>query len=156
MNAATATAPSVHALLKAQEECTKGNVLFSKKKYNEALECYDQAITLNPKYFQAYFNKATCFNSMKMYADAIEHFDKAIQINANFFQVYFDKAISLFESNEYEEAVVCFDKSIELKPNNPRALFYKALSYCIFLHFLSKFNYNLSRSFNTNRRTKQT
>lgn len=38
--------------------CNAGNVLHSLKRYEESIKYYDIAISINPHYTKAYFNKA--------------------------------------------------------------------------------------------------
>ena len=42
---------------KALEAKKRGNALYKKKKYDEAIVCYEEAIALNPKEMTYYGNK---------------------------------------------------------------------------------------------------
>ena len=47
---------------------------------NEALEAYDKAIAINPKYYEAWINKGNCFVRIRKYKEAVDAYDKAIEI----------------------------------------------------------------------------
>ncbi|MCE2507011.1 MAG: tetratricopeptide repeat protein, partial [Nitrosopumilaceae archaeon] len=58
----------------------KGSTFNELKKYEEATECYDKAIELNPDYPEAFYGKGSTFKELKKYKEAIECYDKAIEI----------------------------------------------------------------------------
>ena len=47
--------------------------------YEGAAEDYSNAISLNPKYFDAYNNRGNTKNKLKDYQGALEDFDKSIE-----------------------------------------------------------------------------
>jgi tetratricopeptide (TPR) repeat protein len=52
--------------------------------YSEAIECYNQAIKIDPNYCHAINNKGIILDDLGKYSEAIECYNKAIQINPNF------------------------------------------------------------------------
>ncbi|NMC98151.1 MAG: tetratricopeptide repeat protein [Bacteroidales bacterium] len=58
-----------------------GNKLFNDKKYNEALEFFDNAIKENPSYAQSYFNKGHTLLKLNMKTEAIQTFQRYLEIN---------------------------------------------------------------------------
>lgn len=63
--------------------------------YKEAITCYDEAIKLNPTYYQAWFNKGTELCKLGAYEEAISCFDETIKINPDIQQALFNKEIAL-------------------------------------------------------------
>ena len=39
---------------------------------------YDKAISLNPKYSEAYYNIGNSLNNLKQYKEAIKYYDRAL------------------------------------------------------------------------------
>ncbi|MDR2205125.1 MAG: tetratricopeptide repeat protein [Flavobacteriaceae bacterium] len=104
--------------MKAEDWFNKGSEHFSKGEYQEAIECYDKAIDINPDYAEAYNNKGSALGILGKYEEAIECYDKAIELKPDNAEAYYNKGITLSYLGKYQEAVECYDKAIELKPDN--------------------------------------
>lgn len=52
-------------------------------KYEDAIQCLDKAIELNPIYFLAYYNKGLILQKLNCF-EALQCYDKAIELNPNF------------------------------------------------------------------------
>ena len=77
----------------------KGISYKSLGKYEEAIDCYDKAIEINPFYWNAYCNKGSILhNNMGLYQEAIDCYDKALEINPMFSTAFNNKGIFLFEN----------------------------------------------------------
>jgi tetratricopeptide (TPR) repeat protein len=53
-------------------------------KYEEAIECYNKAIFMNPNCEIAFINKGNCLHNIGKYADALDCYNKAIDLNPNY------------------------------------------------------------------------
>ena len=62
----------------------KGIALDKLGRYNEAIECYEQSIYLDPTDADVYCSKANTLFQLNKYRDAIKCFDKSIQLNPTF------------------------------------------------------------------------
>ncbi|MBF0329967.1 MAG: glycosyltransferase [Nitrospirae bacterium] len=58
----------------------KGEKFFAQEEFEKALQCFDQAISLDPESFVAYNNKGVCFWTQKKYLDALEVFKKVLEL----------------------------------------------------------------------------
>jgi len=74
------------------------------KQYAEALERFNQAITLNPQYSKLYYNRGISNYYLHKYADAMRDYGKAIELNPLFAQAYFNRAVIFLLWNKQEEA----------------------------------------------------
>ena len=54
---------------------TKGVNLGELERHEEAIECYDKAIELNPKYEKAWYNKGVNLERLERHAEAITCYD---------------------------------------------------------------------------------
>jgi tetratricopeptide (TPR) repeat protein len=103
----------------------KGNMLFNKSKYEEAVQSYDQVLVMDPRSIDALNGKGLAFNNLGRYEEAITWFDKAIKIDPTFIHTLNNKGVTLANLGRYEEAITWFDKAIKIDPNFVDALYNK-------------------------------
>jgi tetratricopeptide (TPR) repeat protein len=107
----------------------KGNEHSYKKKYFEAIRCYDKALEINPNNVYAWSNKGTAFSNLGKYQKAVEHYDKATELDPNDAYAWNNKGNALANLGKYEEAIRCYDKALEINPNMSVAQQNRNLSY---------------------------
>jgi len=93
-------------------------ILLQKKKYNEAIECYNNAIKLNdqnPTYFS---NLSAVQCSIKDYDGAVDSAHKSIKLDPKFSKGYGRLGLALFYLNKNQQAKAALEKAIELDPDN--------------------------------------
>jgi len=96
----------------------KGIALYNLKRYEEALQCYDKAIQLEPNSTEYWSNKGLAFFKLSRYDEALPCFDKATQLEPNNAEYWSNKGLAFFKLSRYDEALTCFDKATQLEPNN--------------------------------------
>ncbi len=101
---------------KLQELFEKGNALYEKGQFEEALLYYDQIIELEPECAAAYNNKGSALNELKRYEEALACYDLAIKLDPNYAYAYNGKGNALSNLKRYEEALACYDQAIKLDP----------------------------------------
>ena len=99
----------------------EGNALSDLGKFQEAIECYDKAIEINPDDAEAYYNKGNTLYNLGEYQQAIECYDKAIEINPDGVEAYNNKGNTLYKLGEYQQAIECYNKAIKLDKNVAKA-----------------------------------
>ncbi len=107
----------------------KGAALYKSQKYEEAVDCYKQAINLKPTYIDAYFNISVTYEKILHLCDLHinQYCNKAIKLvpkistqdneNDLYIVVYFNKANALYMLEHYAEAILYYDNCIERKSN---------------------------------------
>jgi stress-induced-phosphoprotein 1 len=80
------------ASIKAKE---KGNALYTAKKFDEAIDAYDEAIALDPTNMTFYNNKAAVYFAIKKYDEVIEMCDKAMEVGKANMAPFEDRAKAL-------------------------------------------------------------
>jgi tetratricopeptide (TPR) repeat protein len=105
-----------------------GTLRFEEKKYEEAMNYFDEALKIDPKYVSALFNKGLIFAETGKNEEAIKYFDKVIKINPCRADIYAVKGLALFKLGKYEEAIKCFNLELKSNPNQDDCLLYKSLS----------------------------
>jgi tetratricopeptide (TPR) repeat protein len=104
-----------------------GNTHYRCGRNNEAIECYDKAIEIDPNYTSAWNGKGLVLKRLKKYDEALKCYDKAIEINPNYAKAWIKKCNALCSLGKYEEAIKCCDKAIEINPNYAKVWIKKGL-----------------------------
>ena len=74
-------------------------------KYEEAIECFDKAIELNPNNSKAYYGKGFILKNQNKYKEALEIFEKSIELDASDCEVNFQKACALIKLDKNEKSI---------------------------------------------------
>jgi tetratricopeptide (TPR) repeat protein len=101
---------------------TKGLDLHADGKDEEAIQCYDKALKINPNDESVWENKANALGSLDKDEEAIQCYDKALEINPENDYALAMKASHFVTLEKYEEAIQCYDKALEINPENDRVL----------------------------------
>ncbi|CAK91023.1 unnamed protein product (macronuclear) [Paramecium tetraurelia] len=75
-----------------------GYALSKLNKYQDAIECYNKAISINPNYDVIWYHKGNVLNNLNQHYEAIECYDKAISINPNYDVAWNNKGNYLLNS----------------------------------------------------------
>lgn len=92
--------------------------LINLNRFNEAIECYDKALKINPNNVKAWNNKAFALHNLNRLDEAIECYDKSLEIDPNFISSLRNKAFALRTLNRLDEAIECYDKVLKIDPND--------------------------------------
>ncbi len=104
----------------AEIEFYRGNENANLGKYKEAIENYDKAIELNPKYADAYNNRGNAKLHSGKNEEAIEDYNKAIELDPQY-DTYYNRGNAKLHSGKNEEAIEDYNKAIELNPKYAKA-----------------------------------
>ena len=92
--------------------------LINQYRFNEAIECYDKALKINPNNVKAWNNKAFALHNLNRLDEAIECYDKSLEIDPNFISSLRNKAFALRTLNRLDEAIECYDKVLKIDSND--------------------------------------
>ncbi|HUC39107.1 MAG TPA: tetratricopeptide repeat protein [Candidatus Acidoferrum sp.] len=102
---------------KAKQHWRKGNALFEEKKYGEALMEFSKAISTDPNYSDAYFNRALTERMMDNIDKAIKDLGKVMQLEPK----SHDAAILMGDIEEkignLSKAKSWYEKALKFYPN---------------------------------------
>ncbi len=97
---------------------------FSQRKAHEkAIEYYDKAIELNPKFAAADYNRGVARMDSGDYQGAIADYDKAIELNPQSAEAYNNRGNARMASGDQQGAIADYDKVIELNPQDAEAYY---------------------------------
>ena len=91
---------------------SKGNVLLSLSKAEEALICFDEAITASPNLPEAHLKKGMALERLKRLNDAVGSYDRAIALNKSLTQAYLSKGGIYNQQERYNEALDCYEQAL--------------------------------------------
>src|SRR5579883_592137 len=76
-----------------------------KEKYNEAIECFNETIKLNPNNESYWNNKGLSLNSLGKYNEAIECCNEATKLNPKYATYWNNKGDSLNSLGKYNKTI---------------------------------------------------
>jgi len=89
-----------------------------KERYNEAFNCYDSILAIDPKFVAAHFNKGYVFlEYLQQYDSAAKHFTNAVQIYPEYYQAYYNRGLCNESMNKRREAEADYRQALALKPD---------------------------------------
>jgi len=104
-----------------QEWVSVGLALDGLKKYEEAVEAYDNALELDPTYFYALYDKGLALHSLNRYEEALRVCDEALKINPQDENCLLEKGDILFILKRYKEAHKVYKEVLKINSKNQEA-----------------------------------
>ncbi len=96
--------------------CNRGHVYGRLGKLKEAVEDYDRAIAINPRYVEALDYRGVVHCRLGNMHQAISDFDRAVEINPKYPEAYNDRGIAHDAMGDHAFAIEDYDKAIEINP----------------------------------------
>jgi len=106
--------------------CTSGNfiahynlgiVLANQGKWIEAIEHYEQAVQLNPNFFEAHDSLGVALSTLGKLPEAIQHHERALQLKPDFAEAHFNLGRALAKQGKPNEAIEHYKRALQLKPD---------------------------------------
>jgi len=113
----------------------KGMDLYYKQgKFQDAIECFDRVIEMDPTHVEAWKEKGICLKEMGRYEEALQCFNRALELKGGVAATYYVKGETLEKLGKengdfslYEQAIACFDKVLETEHENVNAWNYRGV-----------------------------
>lgn len=96
--------------------CKRGNLLYDRKRDEEALQAYEQAIQFDPNLAEAYKGKGNTLFYLNHYEEALAAYEQAIRLDPAITEAYDGKGWSLWYLKRYGEALTSYEQAIERNP----------------------------------------
>ena len=100
-----------------------GNIQKKLKRYDKAIESFEKAIELNPKFSEAYNNLGNTKKIINEREQAIACFKKAISLKPENFQALFNLSKVYKEGNNFKDIIPVYEKILDLDNNNIKTLY---------------------------------
>lgn len=128
--------PGEDRALSAWELLNKGVSLSALGMETEAIEYFDRALEVNPRYEKAWFNKGASLFALGRNDEAMHCNEKALEIDPRLVQAWVNRGVSLSGSGRKDEAIRCYDRALKINPADEDALLNKGLA----LHALGRYD----------------
>ncbi len=89
------------------------------KENEKSAKAYEQALKVDPNYFDAIFNLGVAFNKLKRYDDAAKMFGRAIELRPDFPDSWYGRAQVWISKGDYLKAIADIEKYAQMKPSEP-------------------------------------
>ena len=99
---------------------TRGLIYIETGRYQEAVDEFNKAIFILPRYGDAYMNLARGYEALNDLMQAEDTYLRAIQIRPEYWGGYSHLGVFYYRYGRYADAADQFSKVIELTPNNTR------------------------------------
>jgi serine/threonine protein kinase len=94
----------------------EGDAFYNAGRYKEAIEVYDNAIRLDPRYEVSYNNRGNSYRKLGEYTRAIEDYNRAIELDPRYANAYGGRGFTYYYLNDYQRAIQGFDYALQLDP----------------------------------------
>jgi len=96
----------------------KGYAYYHKGEYQAAVEQYEEANSVAPKYARAYFLKSEALMELGRTAEARQALEKAVEIVPGYLEANYQLAVMLMKDGLIEAATVRLEKVVEVAPTS--------------------------------------
>ncbi len=107
----------------AQSLFSRAHELQEHGKWYDAVDLYQEALTINPQYGDVLYNLSVCHYALGSYDLAVQYADSAAKYSRNQSDIQNLKGLSLIALGKVEEARKVFDDILEKFPNDVNARF---------------------------------
>ena len=113
--------PTEDELKQVKKLSREGDKFHKRKKYDEAVGSFTEAIKLNPNDYSLFNNRGVSYHTKGDYEKAIADYTKSIELNPYHFSAYNNRGAAYEDLGLIEQAVVDYRKAFELDPDNKTA-----------------------------------
>jgi tetratricopeptide (TPR) repeat protein len=115
------TSTPTSSLETAEAYLIRGDSFSASKDYSRAIQDYDQAIHLNPKYAEAYNNRGYAYYWNYENVKAIADYSQAILLRSDYAYAYNNRGAAYMRSGQLEKAINDFNYALKIQPDFPQA-----------------------------------
>ena len=103
------------------EKWWEGRLLAGNGNYEEAIECYDEALEQDPEYTTAYISRGNAKQEIGKCEEAIADYDKALDLDPEYAEAYNNRGNAKKQLGEVEAAMADYDKALDFDPEYAEA-----------------------------------
>ena len=101
----------------ASDDLMRGDSFLTKRDYENALLCYENAARKSPELAEAYFQIGFCDANLGRYQEAIEAFKRAVQIKPDYAEAYLNLGSVYGRVGRYHESLDAFAQAVSIDPD---------------------------------------
>ncbi|MFO1489126.1 MAG: hypothetical protein U1F65_11685 [Verrucomicrobiota bacterium] len=110
--AQTKTASPVDRSAEVAELVSKGQTLLARDSAEEALDCFNQALALQPQHAELLVKKGDALDQLRRTKEALECYDRALAIDGSMTIAYLHKGGLLNRVERFDEAMHCYEQAL--------------------------------------------
>jgi len=100
-------------------EWNNGGISFSSlSKFEQAIECYDKAINIDPRNGGAWSNKGNALRLLGRDSEAMGCYNDAIKVNPSNARAWCNKGFLLCKLGQLDDSLRCLHQALDIKPMN--------------------------------------
>jgi tetratricopeptide (TPR) repeat protein len=107
----------------------RGNAYITLGRYQQAINDYDAAIRIDPRFAKAYVNRGVALTYIHEYKKALHDFNTALDLDIQDSSVYFNRGNVFKALGFYERALEDYTKALSLNPENVDAYNNRGTTY---------------------------
>lgn len=96
----------------------KGATLLHLGEADHALQCFEEALALDPNDTDALVNKGVALEQMQRFEDALESYNRALALDGSITAAYLRKGGVCNELQRHSEALECYEKALQTERNS--------------------------------------
>ncbi len=98
-----------------------GSALMQEKRYEEAIEEFDQALRHNPYFALAWEKRGTTFLLLERQEEALSSFAEALDLNPSLPDAHYGAALIFSERGEQSQAIRHLEAAVQIQPSHAQA-----------------------------------
>jgi tetratricopeptide (TPR) repeat protein len=95
-----------------------GNEAEAIRYYEQAIDCFNQAIDINPQYITAWTGKGDALYSLGKYNESLQAYESALGVFPSDGITWYRKGLALYELGRYQEAISSYETALLTFPRN--------------------------------------
>ena len=99
-----------------------GFVFFNLKKYDQAINLWNKAIIIDPKFAQGLNNLGNAYLKIKKFDEAIKYLNDALKLKPNSFETHYTLSEVFFHKGMYDVSLNNLNEALKLKPTHLTAI----------------------------------
>ena len=107
----------------------RGGLRTQKKEYRQAIEDYTKAISLDPKFVDAYLKRCEMRYKMGENQGVLDDCYQIFQINPNIAKAYYYQGRARYSLGYTQPAIESYDRAISKDNNYPQAYYYRGIAH---------------------------
>jgi tetratricopeptide (TPR) repeat protein len=107
----------------------RGRGYVAKGDFDQAVEQYNEALKIDPKYAVTYNNRGNAYYFKKDYSRAIADYDEAIRLDPKYAVAYNNRGNANLGKKDYDRAIADYSEALKLDPKNAVAYYSRGDAY---------------------------
>jgi tetratricopeptide (TPR) repeat protein len=96
---------------------SRGNIHLGNRSYDRAIDDYDEAIRLDPKYATGFSNRGLAYDRKGQIDRAIDDYDEAIRLDPKYANAFNNRGFAYQRKGQIDRAIEDYDEAIRLNPS---------------------------------------